>query len=402
MTQAKQAGRAAELRGLLFALLLGWSAALAAADAPPRGLPAEALDALESYLEEEASPLAGQATVQLEAADEDTALVSLLPREPEAADPAVAFLRLGDGRWTVLGVGSDFDADFYQAHDVPDSLRVYGPLGFLLQGPLPQGQALQGQALQVYPRSPADAAPRYRPVEGEVCAAWTGILEEELSVPVESGEATFSDYLSGTGGQACLLTATGTGEDFAPFPQVAADLMGRLEQDGWLEDPRYAADGPMGTAAGLRQEDGLAILRVGWEPAEEASCPGDQPIFECEIAPEDQRYTVSLELAREVDADEDDGMAINGDAPVAAQRATEALAERLGVAPETITLVEAEYVEWPDSCLGLASPGQMCAQVITPGYRITLEADGELYVYHSDESGRALLPADTIRLQGGP
>jgi len=51
-----------------------------------------------------------------------------------------------------------------------------------------------------------------------------------------------------------------------------------------------------------------------------------------------------------------------------------------------------EYVEWPDRCLGVETPGVVCAQVITPGYRIIVRSDETLpeVEYHTDLNGHAV------------
>jgi hypothetical protein len=49
-----------------------------------------------------------------------------------------------------------------------------------------------------------------------------------------------------------------------------------------------------------------------------------------------------------------------------------------------IEILVVEPVDWPDSCLGVASPGVACAQMITPGYRVILRANGSDYEYHTD------------------
>ena len=60
------------------------------------------------------------------------------------------------------------------------------------------------------------------------------------------------------------------------------------------------------------------------------------------------------------------------------------LAGRLSVRPESIELVgEVEAVTWPDASLGCPEPGMMYAQVLTPGYRFTLQSGGTLYRYHT-------------------
>jgi hypothetical protein len=79
--------------------------------------------------------------------------------------------------------------------------------------------------------------------------------------------------------------------------------------------------------------------------------------------------------------------------PQAAVEAQEALADELGIPGSQVTIVSVAWVEWPDSCLGVRTPGIMCAQVITPGYLILLEADGQQYEYHTDLTGANVVQA---------
>jgi hypothetical protein len=67
------------------------------------------------------------------------------------------------------------------------------------------------------------------------------------------------------------------------------------------------------------------------------------------------------------------------------------LAERLSVAKSAIKIVRAEAMQWPDASLGCPQPGMMYAQVITPGYRIVLEANGKHYEYHTGRGARVVL-----------
>ncbi len=60
-----------------------------------------------------------------------------------------------------------------------------------------------------------------------------------------------------------------------------------------------------------------------------------------------------------------------------------------------VHILSVEPVKWRDACLGVNKPGMMCAQVITPGYRVTLELDGRQYVYHTDGSGSQIVLAET-------
>lgn len=76
--------------------------------------------------------------------------------------------------------------------------------------------------------------------------------------------------------------------------------------------------------------------------------------------------------------------------PGAVSRAREILAAHLEVSEDAIQLVSFSSVEWPDACLGIQREGQMCAQVITPGYRVIFEANGQQYELHTNEDGSSV------------
>jgi len=67
------------------------------------------------------------------------------------------------------------------------------------------------------------------------------------------------------------------------------------------------------------------------------------------------------------------------------------LAHRLGVPVDTIHLSAAYRETWPDSCLGVASAESMCAQVLTPGFRIYLQAEAGYFTYHTDAASQVVL-----------
>ncbi len=71
------------------------------------------------------------------------------------------------------------------------------------------------------------------------------------------------------------------------------------------------------------------------------------------------------------------------------ERAKEDLAGWRRIRPEEIQVVSVEATLWPDASLGCPQPGRMYAQVLTPGYRIVLSAQGRTYEYHtaSDPEG---------------
>ncbi len=67
------------------------------------------------------------------------------------------------------------------------------------------------------------------------------------------------------------------------------------------------------------------------------------------------------------------------------------LSQRSGTPPDQITLLSMEAVEWNDASLGCPQEGMMYAQVITPGYKIRLQVQGQPYEYHTDQATNVVL-----------
>ncbi len=76
-----------------------------------------------------------------------------------------------------------------------------------------------------------------------------------------------------------------------------------------------------------------------------------------------------------------------GDPAAAAAAAREALARRLGTEAGDIAVESIDEAEWPNACLGLPAEDEMCAEVLTPGYALTLVHDGTAYAYRTNERG---------------
>ncbi len=72
------------------------------------------------------------------------------------------------------------------------------------------------------------------------------------------------------------------------------------------------------------------------------------------------------------------------------------LASMQGIDPNQISVVSDADVEWPDSCLGVAQEGIMCAQIVTPGHLIVLEASNVQYEYHTNSDGSEIQPASML------
>lgn len=73
-----------------------------------------------------------------------------------------------------------------------------------------------------------------------------------------------------------------------------------------------------------------------------------------------------------------------------AKLAVAALAKDLGIAADKIQVDTVRTVNWPDSSIGCPQPGRAYMQVITPGHKVSLRADGRIYVVH-EAKGRAFV-----------
>ena len=76
--------------------------------------------------------------------------------------------------------------------------------------------------------------------------------------------------------------------------------------------------------------------------------------------------------------------------PSVVQLAATNLAKELNIAPDQIEIRSVEQREWSDSSLGCPEPGRAYMQVITPGYRVILFANGREYEYHTNMQNMAI------------
>lgn len=83
------------------------------------------------------------------------------------------------------------------------------------------------------------------------------------------------------------------------------------------------------------------------------------------------------------------------DYPEAVVAARETLATRQTLDPATIEIESYEEAEWPNACLGLAEAGEMCAEVITPGYMVILRDGDTVYEARTDQSGNTVRFVET-------
>jgi hypothetical protein len=150
------------------------------------------------------------------------------------------------------------------------------------------------------PAAMAEAQGDFQSLRFTPCSDLASTMAQTLGIQVLEMEAPFQDYISGQTGTGCQAMAIGTGLDFENLVVVAESLREMLEGQGWQEDMMYAADGPASTATGFRKANGVCLLSVSWEPSEDAECPPDQPISACELAPEQQLYSIILNCAQDI------------------------------------------------------------------------------------------------------
>jgi hypothetical protein len=66
------------------------------------------------------------------------------------------------------------------------------------------------------------------------------------------------------------------------------------------------------------------------------------------------------------------------------------LANEMGITADQVQLVGIEQTDWPDSCLGLGGPEESCAAVVTPGWEVIVEVNGQQYEVRASEDGSAI------------
>jgi hypothetical protein len=66
------------------------------------------------------------------------------------------------------------------------------------------------------------------------------------------------------------------------------------------------------------------------------------------------------------------------------------LFRKTGIPVAQVQIKEASTAQWPNACLGLATSGEMCAEVIVPGWRIVLSDGNKTWIYRTDNQGNRM------------
>ncbi|MDA1052723.1 MAG: beta-propeller domain-containing protein [Planctomycetota bacterium] len=153
----------------------------------------------------------------------------------------------------------------------------------------------------------------------------------------------------------------------------------RLEGDARIVEVGSSATGAIIEIAG----DGKMLL---YTPAENSDARNDSFEYTVESGGRRDTTVVQVNIVHEKVADR------------MVRLAKADLTDRLGHADAAhhIRLTKVSPREWPDSCLGVAAEDVVCAQVITPGFKIVFEYALTEYIYHTDTGDRVIAVDDPV------
>jgi hypothetical protein len=78
------------------------------------------------------------------------------------------------------------------------------------------------------------------------------------------------------------------------------------------------------------------------------------------------------------------------------------LARQLGINTSKVRVIASERTTWPDSCLGLPGGDELCSFVQVDGWKITLSANNQQWIYRTDLEGRIVRPEKPVNQSAVP
>lgn len=64
------------------------------------------------------------------------------------------------------------------------------------------------------------------------------------------------------------------------------------------------------------------------------------------------------------------------------------LSKQTGIPAKALRVVESSPKTWPNGCLGLARPDEMCTQVMISGWRVVFSHGSQRWIYRTDATGK--------------
>jgi hypothetical protein len=142
-----------------------------------------------------------------------------------------------------------------------------------------QTQAAEQAAHQETQDSSETQVPDYPAIEA--CTALSTLLNEQLSMDVETGPTTFSDPASGVTGAGCQLAVLGTGEEVSDWGTKTSNFVNAMTDAGWAIDPNFSAGGAGGELHIVRR-DGVACSYLSEvRPEDPSLCSGNEALAAC-------------------------------------------------------------------------------------------------------------------------
>lgn len=74
--------------------------------------------------------------------------------------------------------------------------------------------------------------------------------------------------------------------------------------------------------------------------------------------------------------------------------------QQSGIPISRLRVVAAERKQWPDACLGINKPGTLCAQVVIPGWQVTVSDGEQRWVYRIGETVSISYDEDASKIAG--
>ena len=81
--------------------------------------------------------------------------------------------------------------------------------------------------------------------------------------------------------------------------------------------------------------------------------------------------------------------------PELQQTLLETVVEQQNLPLDQLQIDTIEAADWPDACLGMAGPDEFCAQVITPGWAVTVTDGQQTWRYRTNLEATQVKLADT-------
>lgn len=225
--------------------------------------------------------------------------------------------------------------------------------------------------------SPAPATPQASPVPSEEREPVdeATLAEIELALKTAGACARLGDYARLAGAYSGAAIAAGVLAE-----ELIAIVPGTPEAVSSAEEPgKY---GPAVIRAAWWIDDNHVIAQIERGPT----------VREVRLVREDGQWLIdSNEVIIDTvveDAATPDQSAV---LPIEVMQAViDVVATQTGDEVATVTIISVEAVEWPDSFLGCPVEGSFAAQVITPGYRVIVQLEGEQLEIHTDLTGHAV------------